>query len=190
MLALDVVAGEKVRTITADGHQVCSEAYHVYHHENEDFAAIAIEIDPGDEGTTTMIKVSPNHLVFVGDSFESRRSVRAKDIVPGDSLVSSSSSSGKKTVRAVHSIEVKDLVNILTYEPALVVHGDIVVSAYSYHETAYHYFFALPLRFWYNLFGANHLKQAATYMPKPMVDAVVGWEDNLKPFAYAFMNSF
>lgn len=195
--ARDVMLGDKIGSVVEtaaeeegrDHRRICSEVYHIYHHaprnNNEKYTAIAIEIGGSNDGElSTLIQVSPNHLVYTGDSFKNRRPVRAKTVVAGDKLVVSSGGGGCKVVRSVNSVEVDDLVNILTYEPTLEVNGDIVVSAYSYHETAYHYLIALPLQIWYNLLG-NLVPNLLLYS--------IDWEDtfdNLKPWAHAIMDSF
>jgi hypothetical protein len=177
--ARDVSIGEKVRAVAGGtGESVCSEVYHVYRHDDQDtktgiFAAVAITTTDGN-----VLEVAPKHLVYVGESFKSRRAVLASNIVPGDVLVSAN---GPAVVLSVKPVPVTDLVNILTYEPALQVIGNgkqnsVIISAYSYNETSYHYLFATPLRFWYYAFGnrfessqLSAMKKADEYIVQPLL---------------------
>ena len=172
--------GNAVRAMAAtDGAPTCSEVYHVYQHtEKADHAyeAYAIEL----EGHDAALEVSSNHMVYVGASYEHRRAVRAATVVVGDRLVVLKGSSAVTSIKAV---PVLDLVNVLTYEPALHVgtHLDnpVIVSAYSYDEFYYHYFYATPLRAAYSAFGnrfeavqLSAMKIAEEYVAKPFLRSV------------------
>jgi hypothetical protein len=143
--ARDVTIGDQLRSLTESG-PVCSDVYYVFKHKGSS-SAVSIEV----EGS--FVHVSPDHIVYVGTSFEDRRKVLAKNVSPGDLLISMD---GSKKVLSVTEIEV-DLVNVLTLEPALVLASGVVVSAHSYHEDVYWYAF-YPLRVMYKYFGRSSIE--------------------------------
>ena len=179
--ARTITVGEEVRAMAAvDGAPTCSEVYHVYHHPEKvhhAYEAYAIEL----EGHAAALEVSSNHMVYVGASYDDRQAVRAASVVVGDRLVSLQ---GSSVVTGITAVAVPDLVNVLTYEPVLQVgtHEDnpVIVSAYSYNEFYYHYFYATPLRAAYAAFG-NHFEAvqlsamhtAEEYVAKPFLRAVI-----------------
>lgn len=178
--ARTIKVGDAVRAVAAaDGAPTCSEVYHVYQHTKKAdhaYEAYAIEL----EGHDAALEVSSNHLVYLGASYEHRRAVRAATVVVGDRLVALK---GSSVVTGIKAVPVPDLVNVLTYEPALHVgtHSDnpVIVSAYSYDEFYYHYFYATPLRAAYSAFGnrfeavqLSAMKIAEAYVVKPFLRSV------------------
>ena len=179
--ARTIKVGDAVRAMAAvDGAPTCSEVYHVYQHtEKADHAyeAYAIEL----EGHDAALEVSSNHMVYVGESYKDRHAVRAASVMVGDRLVALQ---GSSVVTGIKAVAVLDLVNVLTYEPALHVgtneENPVIVSAYSYNEFYYHYFYATPLRAAYSAFGnrfeavqLSAMKTAEEYVAKPFLRAVI-----------------
>ena len=179
--ARTITVGEEVRAMAAvDGAPTCSEVYHVYQHPekvNQAYAAYAIDL----EGHDAALEVSSNHLVYVGASYEDRQAVRAASVMVGDRLVSLQ---GSSVVTGIKAVAVPDLVNVLTYEPVLHVgtheENPVIVSAYSYNEFYYHYFYATPLRAAYSAFGNRFevvqlsvMNAAEEYVAKPFLRAVI-----------------
>jgi len=179
--ARTIKVGDAVRAMAAvDGAPTCSEVYHVYQHtEKADnaYEAYAIEL----EGHDAALEVSSNHMVYVGESYKDRHAVRAASVMVGDRLVALQ---GSSVVTGIKAVPVPDLVNILTYEPVLHVgtneENPVIVSAYSYNEFYYHYFYATPLRAAYSAFGnrfeavqLSAMKTAEEYVAKPFLRAVI-----------------
>ena len=179
--ARTIKVGDAVRAMAAvGGVPTCSEVYHVYQHtEKADHAyeAYAIEL----EGHDAALEVSSNHMVYVGESYKDRHAVRAASVMVGDRLVALQ---GSSVVTGIKAVPVPDLVNVLTYEPALHVgtneENPVIVSAYSYNEFYYHYFYATPLRAAYSAFGnrfeavqLSAMKTAEEYVAKPFLRAVI-----------------
>jgi len=157
--------GDQIRAISYAGSEpepVCSEVYYTYKHKSPSLNAVAIQVD-GDD--SPVIQVSEHHLVYVGASHQQRQAVLAKNVKPGDVLLSST---GKKTVLSVQPA-LMDLVSVLTFEPALELQGGVVVSAYSYHDYLYPVLF-WPFRVMYNIFGSASVESA-----KPALDMIDTW---------------
>jgi hypothetical protein len=138
--------------MTLDDGPVCSDVYYVWKHKGMSLA-YAIHLD---DTTDTTVVVSSNHLVYEGTSFSTRRTVRAKNVRPGDMLISKD---GPKKVLSVE-VTYSDLVNVLSYNPSLELVNGVIISAHSYHETVYSYVF-WPMQILYSMFGAG--KVAAFY---------------------------
>eukprot|EP00956_Cyclotella_meneghiniana_P029206 scaffold70131_cov66-Cyclotella_meneghiniana.AAC.10 len=160
--ARDVSIGDQIRSINAKkGESSCSDVYYVFAHKELN-AAIRITTSQNESFT-----VSYNHIVYIGESFEKRRSVLSQDVKPGDELVTTAFSKKVVTVLKVENVEI-DLVDVLTIDPHLEVQlqDGIVISAHSIHETAYGVLFA-PIRYIYVTCGAK----AVEYM-KPLFDVI------------------
>ena len=160
--ARDVSIGDQIRSINAKkGESSCSDVYYVFAHKELN-AAIRITTSQNESFT-----VSYNHIVYIGESFEKRRSVLSQDVKPGDELVTTAFSKKVVTVLKVENVKI-DLVDVLTIDPHLEVQlqDGIVISAHSIHETAYGVLFA-PIRYIYVTCGAK----AVEYM-KPLFDVI------------------
>jgi hypothetical protein len=138
--ARDVSVGDQIITRSANG-VVCSDVYYVFKHKDAS-PAYAIQV----EGS--VIKLSADHLAYVGSSFEDRKLVLTQDLVPGDMLITNDRS---KTILSIEATSI-DLVNVLTVEPAIELESGVLVSAHSYHETVYGMVF-WPFRMLYQYCG-------------------------------------
>jgi hypothetical protein len=147
--AKSISIGDSIRTMTFNDGSVCSEVYYVWKHKQMSFAC-AIHLD---DTTDMTVVVSPNHLVYEGTSFSTRRTVRAKNVRPGDMLISKD---GPKKVLSVE-VTYSDLVNVLSYNPSLELVNGVIISAHSYHETLYSYVF-WPMQILYTMFGAGKVE--------------------------------
>ena len=161
--AKSISIGDSIRTALEDG-SVCSEVYYVLKHEGK---SLAYTISFADDTTGAVVVVSPNHLVYVGESFSSRRVVRAKNIRPGDLLISKD---GPKQVLSIDTTY-SELVNVLTYNPSLELVNGVIISAHSYHETLYSYLF-WPLQMMSYLFGAERVEAFYDSMLLPVLGIV------------------
>lgn len=158
--ARDVSIGDQVRALSSkDGSSVCSDVYYVYAHKEDEDVAVRIATSLGEHVT-----VSYDHLVYVGDSFETRRPVHSQNVQPGDKLVTTGDDS-------VEVVEVKsvgaDLVNVLTIDPHLQIQtvggsGHIVISAHAVDHDAYGALFA-PVRYIYLTFGASAVEYMSPF---------------------------
>lgn len=164
LAAAFVKPGDSLRTMTPNG-AACSEVYYTFHHKGENYKAIQIQVQGDDESDP--IVVSPNHLVYVGASFETRRHVMAKNVVAGDILVTTSAGAGGMVVSAVKTVSAP-LVNVLTFEPALELANGVVISAHSFHEGLYGYVF-YPIKAMYYMFGSSKTVQAYS---QPVIETI------------------
>ena len=151
--------GDRLRTMTREG-SVCSEVYYTLRHEGE-APALAFELEDA-----SVVVTSPEHIVYVGESYEGRSPTPAKNVRAGDVLVSRT---GPKRVVAVEATASR-LVNVLTFEPALETENGLLLSAHSYHEALYSYAF-LPFRIAYSIAGP-------TYADIKVAGRVVGMLDS------------
>ena len=142
--------GDSIRSLSPEtGTLVCSDVYYLFQHKSESISYV-IQVMGHDN-----IVVSPNHLLYIGASFEERRAVLAKNLRLGDRLVSSSSNDAVvKSIKAKYS----KLVNVLTFEPAIELEGGVLISGYSFNETIYAWVF-WPFALSYKFLGAARYKE-------------------------------
>lgn len=177
----DVSVGDRIRAVSSTGDIVCSDVYYVFRHPTPS-AAVEVELEGGQ-----VLRVSPNHLVYVGKAMGAHRPTRAQLLKPGDSLVTANG--GSKRVVSVQATMV-DLVNVLTLDPAIVIVGTgaddhttgsgVVISAHSFHESAYGYLF-WPVRLLYQAFGSSAVAGLAPtfvalddYVAQPLLRSLGG----------------
>jgi hypothetical protein len=158
--ARSITSGDSIRTMTADG-PACSEVYFTFRHEGVS-PALTIEFESSSNGSDT-VDLSPRHLVYVGQSFDTRNAILAQDVRPGDVLISSSSENAKR-VLSVTPTEV-DLVNVLSFEAALEIEGGVIISAHSYDDVLYSYLF-WPIRLMYKALGSRGVDQMLPVLAK------------------------
>lgn len=138
--------GDSIRSISSDsGTSICSDVYYLFQHKSESISYVIQVV--GQEN----IVVSPNHLLYIGTSFKERRAVLAKNLQPGDTLISSSSVNDA-VVKSIKT-EYSKLVNVLSFEPAIELEGGVIISGYSFNETIYAWLF-WPFALSYKFLGA------------------------------------
>eukprot|EP00565_Helicotheca_tamesis_P005077 CAMPEP_0185727310 /NCGR_PEP_ID=MMETSP1171-20130828/3030_1 /TAXON_ID=374046 /ORGANISM="Helicotheca tamensis, Strain CCMP826" /LENGTH=162 /DNA_ID=CAMNT_0028395841 /DNA_START=354 /DNA_END=842 /DNA_ORIENTATION=+ len=144
-----------MRTVSSsDGTEMCSEVYFTYAHEGN-YHAFEVEMED-----SSKLTVSSNHLLYVGSSFENRKATMAKNVMVGDTLVSSVGSA--KEITSIKDINT-ELVNVLTMEGSVELESGVVISTNSYHETLYSALF-YPIKLMYLWIGAPAVKKAEPYL--------------------------